>query len=239
MEARRTSPLAGGSKVLAVGGDPQERRSLKEVLASAEIELVVAPDASSGLKAFYGEQPKAVVIDFELRDGDGVDLVEKIRELSDVPVVVVTGQYRGGADRIRALRAGADDCVSRPIGWQEMLARVEALLRRPRADEDQASVLDDEFVRVDRVRHRVEVLGVEVSLTPTEFKMLTTFAANPGRVLGHHQILELVWGSGLREKDEVKLYVSYVRRKLREAAGVDPVETVRGVGYRYRPRKVA
>ena len=238
MVTRRTSPLEGENKVLAVGGDPHERRALKEVLASAEIDVVLAPDAGSGLKAFYGEQPEAVVIDFELRNGDGIDLLEKIRELSDVPVVVVTGRSRGGADRIRALRAGADDCVSRPIGWQEMLARVEALLRRPRADEDQSSVLDDEFVHVDRVRHRVEVLGAEVSLTPTEFKMLATFAANPGRVLAHHQILELVWGSGLREKDEVKLYVSYVRRKLRDAAGVDPVETVRGVGYRYRPRRI-
>jgi DNA-binding response OmpR family regulator len=235
----RTSSLGGGNKVLAVGGDPDERRSLKDVLASAEIDLVLALDASSGLKAFYGEQPEAVVIDFELHGGDGIDLLEKIRELSDVPVVVVTGRSRGGSDRIRALRAGADDCVSRPIGWQEMLARVEALLRRPRVDEDQSTVLDDDFIRIDRVRHRVEVLGVEVPLTPTEFKMLAMFAANPGRVLGHNQILQLVWGSGLREKDEVKLYVSYVRRKLREAAQVDPVETVRGVGYRYRPRKIS
>ncbi len=237
MSTRRTSPLAGGYKILAIGGDASERRSLKDVLASAEIDVVLAPDAGAGLKAFYGEQPEAVVLDFELRDGAGIDVLEKIRELSDVPVVVVTGRYRGGSDRIRALRAGADDCVSRPIGWQEMLARVEALLRRPRADEDQSTVLDDDFIRIDRVRHRVEVLGVEVPLTPTEFKMLATFAAHPGRVLSHHQILELVWGSGLREKDEVKLYVSYVRRKLREAAQVDPVETVRGVGYRYRPRK--
>jgi DNA-binding response OmpR family regulator len=68
--------------------------------------------------------------------------------------------------------------------------------------------------------------------------MLATFAENPGRVLGHGQLLELVWGSGLRERDEVKLYVSYLRRKLLAAARVDPVETVRGIGYRYRPRRV-
>ncbi len=163
-------------------------------------------------------------------------MLEKIRELSDVPVVMVTSQDRGGSERIQALRGGADDCVTRPVSWQEMLARVEALLRRPRS-QGQSTLLSDEYIHIDRVRHRVEVLGVEVSLTPTEFKMLTTFVSNPGRVLGHGQILELVWGRGLRERDEVKLYVSYLRRKLREAAEVDPVETVRGVGYRYRPRK--
>lgn len=225
-------------KVLAIGGSREERQSLKDTLRAAEIDVVPAPDGSSGLKAFYGAQPEAVVLDFELRDGGGLEVLEKIRELSDVPVVVVTSCEHGGSDRIRALRQGADDCVSRPIGWQEMLARVEALLRRPRSEEDQSTVLRDEYVHIDRVRHRVEVLGVEVPLTPTEFKMLATFAANPGRVLGHSQILELVWGSGLREKDEVKLYVSYLRRKLGNAAEVDPVETVRGIGYRYRPRKV-
>jgi DNA-binding response OmpR family regulator len=82
------------------------------------------------------------------------------------------------------------------------------------------------------------VLGNEVALTPIEFRMLATFAENPGRVLGHGQLLELVWGDKIRERDEVKLYVSYLRRKLNYAAAVDPVETVRGVGYRYRPRLV-
>jgi len=85
------------------------------------------------------------------------------------------------------------------------------------------------------MRHRVEALGIEVPLTPTEFRMLGAFAENPGRVLGHGQLLDMVWGDRIRAKDEVKLYVSYLRRKL-GAAGVDPVETVRGVGYRYQPR---
>lgn len=230
-------PPDDARKVLAVGGNEKERRSLEDVLALARIEVVSAADGSAGLNAFHAERPDVVALDLELRDGDGLEVLAKIRELSDVPVVVVTGRDRGGTERVRALRAGADDCVTRPIGWQEMLARIEALLRRPRAEGQRPTVLDDEFVHIDRIRHRVEVLGVEVRLTPTEFRMLTVFAENPGRVLGHGQILEMVWGSGLREKDEVKLYVSYLRRKLGDAATVDPVETVRGVGYRYRPRK--
>jgi DNA-binding response OmpR family regulator len=237
MHARQTASSDDARKVLGVGGNENERRAFKDILAAAKIEVVLAFDGNAGLKAFDAEQPDVVVLDLELRDGDGLEVLKGIRELSDVPVVVVTGRDRGGAERIQALRAGADDCVTRPISWQEMLARIEALLRRPRTGAHESSVLEDEFLRIDRVQHRVEVLSVEVPLTPTEFRMLTTFAEHPGRALGHSQILEMVWGSTLREKDEVKLYVSYLRRKLRDAAQVDPVETVRGVGYRYQPRK--
>jgi DNA-binding response OmpR family regulator len=224
---------------LAIGGDPEQRRSLGALLAKAGIELIEARDGGAGLKAFYAERPDAVVLDLDLDDFDGLELLARIRELSDVPVVLVTGPEGGGADRVRGLRAGADDCVTAPFGGQEMLARIEALLRRPRTEAQPPNVLEDEFVSIDRPRHRVAVLGVEVELTPTEFRMLETFAENPGRVLGHAQLLELIWGNGVREQDEVKLYVSYLRRKLSDAARVDPVETVRGIGYRYRPRRMS
>jgi DNA-binding response OmpR family regulator len=174
------------------------------------------------------------VLDLDLADADGLDVLATIRALSDVPLIALTGHAE--AERIAALRAGADDCVSRPPPRAEMEARMEALLRRPRQGDGRPVVLTDEFVEIDRVRHRVSVLGNEVALTPIEFRMLATFAENPGRVLGHGQLLELVWGDRIRERDEVKLYVSYLRRKLGGAAAVDPVETVRGVGYRYRPR---
>lgn len=116
------------------------------------------------------------------------------------------------------------------------MARIEALMRRRKTAGQVSPVIADEFIQIDLVRHRVEALGTEVPLTPTEFKMLGAFAENPGRVLGHGQLLDMVWGDRIRAKAEVKLYVSYLRRKL-GAAGVDPVETVRGVGYRYVPRR--
>ncbi len=176
------------------------------------------------------------MLDVELPDADGLDILATIRALSDVPVIALTGVDE--EQRIAALRGGADDCVSKPAPDAELQARLEALLRRPRQGDLRPVVLTDEFVEIDRVRHRVSVLGNEVALTPIEFRMLATFAENPGRVLGHGQLLELVWGDRIRERDEVKLYVSYLRRKLGGAADVDPVETVRGVGYRYRPRLV-
>jgi DNA-binding response OmpR family regulator len=188
------------------------------------------------LRAFYERQPDLVVLDLDLPDADGLDILATIRSLSDVPVLALTGDEEEG--RVAALRAGADDCVSKPPLQAELDARIDALMRRPRQNDLRPVVLTDEYVEIDRVRHRVMVLGREVALTPIEFRMLATFAENPGRVLGHGQLLELVWGDRIRERDEVKLYVSYLRRKLGGAADVDPVETVRGVGYRYRPRLV-
>jgi DNA-binding response OmpR family regulator len=226
----------GSRRVLAIGGDPEARGALRSLLAATELELLQADDGGEGLRLFYAEQPDIVVLGLDLPDGDGWGVLMTIRELSDVAVVAIAVRD-GEAERVRALRAGADDCVTEPVGGPELLARIEALLRRVSSRNEAAAVLEDEFVHIDRVRHRVEVLGVEVSLTPTEFRMLSTFAEHPGRVLGHGQLLEMVWGNGLRERDEVKLYVSYLRRKLGDAARVDPVETVRGVGYRYRPRR--
>ena len=225
-------------KALAISAGSSVSGSLKELLRGAGIELVQAANGGAGLKAFYAERPDVVLLDLELADVDGFEVLGTVRELSDVPLLALTA-HDGEDERIKALRAGADDCVTKPTSEQEVLARIEALLRRARSAPEMAPILDDEFIHIDHPRHRVEVLGIEVSLTPTEFRMLATFAENPGRVLGHGQLLDMVWGDRMRDRDEVKLYVSYLRRKLGEAAEVDPVETVRGVGYRYRPRRTS
>ncbi|HZO06980.1 MAG TPA: response regulator transcription factor [Solirubrobacterales bacterium] len=223
---------SGRPKALAIGDDAEIRRDLRGLLAAADFQLVEAGDGGNGLRVLFDERPDVVVLDLELADTDGFAVITKIREVSDVPLLAIAGD--GASERVRALRTGADDCVPKPIG-HELVARVEALLRRPRPTVEVAAIIEDEFIQIDRMRHRVEALGIEVPLTPTEFRMLGAFAENPGRVLGHGQLLDMVWGDRIRAKDEVKLYVSYLRRKL-GAAGVDPVETVRGVGYRYQPR---
>jgi DNA-binding response OmpR family regulator len=222
---------------LAIGAISTTGGLLRELLQRSGIELIEATDGAAGLKAFYAERPDVLLLDLDLSDVSGFEVLGTVRELSDVPALAVTDRDVE-EERIRALRAGADDCVSRPTSGPEILARVEALLRRSSSRPEIEPVLDDEFIHIDHPRHRVEVLGVEVNLTPIEFRMLTVFAENPGRALGHGQLLDLVWGDRIRDKDEVKLYVSYLRRKLGAAADVDPVETVRGVGYRYRPRKI-
>jgi DNA-binding response OmpR family regulator len=234
LESLSRAPGDGRRKVLAIGRDLGESNALRGLSDRARAELVRADNGNDGLRAFYERRPDLVVLDLNLPDSDGFEILATIRALSDVPVIALTGHRE--EERIEALQGGADDCVSRPPPAAELAARIEAMMRRPRQGDLRPVVLADEFVEIDRVRHRVAVLGNEVALTPIEFRMLATFAENPGRVLGHGQLLEMVWGDRIRERDEVKLYVSYLRRKLGGAADVDPVETVRGVGYRYRPR---
>lgn len=225
-------------KALAIGPAHSAFGSLKELLRGAGIALLEAPEGGSGLKAFYAERPDVILLDLDLEEPDGFGVLTTVRELSDVPLLAVTGTETEEDERIRALRAGADDCVSPAISEREVMARLEALLRRTRSRAEATAIIEDDFIHIDHPRHRVEVLGIEVALTPIEFRMLSVFAENPGRVMGHGQLLDLVWGDRIRDKDEVKLYVSYLRRKLGGAAEVDPIETVRGVGYRYRPRRV-
>jgi DNA-binding response OmpR family regulator len=236
LESLTRTPRDGKRKVLAIGRDLGGRGALRGFSDRARAELAHAENGDEGLRAFRERRPDIVVLDVELPDAHGLDILATIRALSDVPVLMLAGSEEG--DRVSALRGGADDCVSKPLRPAELEARVEALLRRPRQGDAGPVVLVDDFVEIDLLRHRATVLGHEVALTPIEFRMLATFAENPGRVLGHGQLLELVWGDRIRERDEVKLYVSYLRRKLGDAAAVDPVETVRGIGYRYRPRLV-
>jgi DNA-binding response OmpR family regulator len=237
LESQSRAPGDGRRKVLAIGRDLGESIALRGLSEKARVDVVRADNGNDGLRAFYERQPDLVVLEIELPDADGLDVLATIRALSDVPLIALTGCEE--RERIEALRGGADDCVSKPAPEAELEARLEALLRRPRRGDLRPVVLTDEFVEIDRVRHRVSVLGNEVALTPIEFRMLATFAENPGRVLGHGELLEMVWGDQIRERDEVKLYVSYLRRKLNGAAAVDPVDTVRGVGYRYRPHLVS
>ena len=229
-ETSRTRP-----KALAIAGEPAVRDPLRLPLGRAEIDLVEAGTGIAGLRCFYAERPDIVVLELELPDVDGFEVLARIKELSDVPVVAVTGD--GDRERVVGLRAGADDCVSKPPMPEEVVARIEGLLRRRHPGAPEPDLIEDDFLQIDRARHRVTVLGVEIPLTPTEFRMLEAFAGSPGRVLGHGQLLDDVWGDRIRGRDEVKLYVSYLRRKL-AVAGIDPVETVRGVGYRYAPRRL-
>jgi DNA-binding response OmpR family regulator len=224
-------------RALVIESDVEARRALEGLLDGGGIGFIGAADGSSGLKLFYSEHPDVVVLNLGLSEPGGWKVLSAIRELSDVPVLGLSS-LDGEMETVKGLRAGADDFMTTPVGRQEILARIESLLRRRTGKEQAPDILADDFLQIDRQRHRAEVLGVKVELTPIEFRMLTAFADHPGQALTHLQLLEMAWGDGNREEDQVKLYVSYLRRKLREAASIDPVETVRGIGYRYEPRSL-
>jgi DNA-binding response OmpR family regulator len=143
-------------------------------------------------------------------------------------------------EKVRGLQAGADDYVTKPFGRQELLARIEVLLRRSASPAPSApDVYRDDLLSVDFVQRSVMVGGENVQLTPLEFRLLTAFVRHPSQVLSHEQLIELAWGEAARaSRAQLKLYVGYLRRKL-GPPGRESIETVRGFGYRYRPAKAA
>jgi len=216
--------------ILVVEDDPDVRRLVASLLTRAGMDVVEAGDGRRGIRAFFEARPDLVVLDLELPEMDGWEVLERLREMSSAPVLMLTAQG-AEVDKVRALTGGADDYVTKPFGPRELVARVEALLRR---SGDPAPVLasGDGEVRLDEVQHRVLVSGRPLDLTPTEFRVLATLLRNPRQVVTQEQMLEEVWG-GRADPKQLRLYVSYLRRKFGEL-GVDPIETVRGIGYRLR-----
>ena len=215
--------------------DEGDLRSLvRRLLERAGLEVSEAATGREGLRILFDRHPDLVVLDVGLPELDGWAVLERIREVSDVPVLMLTAQG-GELQKVRGLRGGADDYMTKPFGRQELVARCEALLRRSGDRRSEVpAVLEDGFLRIDFSEHRVTVGGEEVALTPLEFRLLAAFARHPGRLLTHDQLLEMVWNEEqLDGRDRVKLYVGYLRRKLLAAAGSEPIETVRGMGYRY------
>jgi DNA-binding response OmpR family regulator len=217
-----------------VADDDDDIRTLVgELLRRAGYAVHEAADGREALRTFHAERPDLVILDVSMPELDGFQTLERIRELSEVPVLMLTAKA-AEADRVRGLRGGADDYVAKPFARNELLARVEALLRRAAPRSDAPTAFSDALLGVDFVQRTVSVRGEEVSLTPLEYNLLAAFVRHPNQVLGHDQLLELAWGgSGDVSRDQVKLYVGYLRRKL--GVGEDaPIETVRGFGYRYR-----
>jgi DNA-binding response OmpR family regulator len=225
------------SRVLVVDDEPDIRRLLGELLRRAGHDVVEAENGRAGLRAFHASPPDLVVLDVSMPELDGWQTLERIRDLSDVPVLMLTA--RGDElERVRGLQAGADDYVVKPFGRQELLARVQAILRRSAArPTETAESYVDERVEIDFGQRAVRYAGQDVSLTPLEFKLLAAFVRHPRQVLSRDQLLDLVWGDAYGVSgDQVKLYVGYLRRKLDpDSPESVPIETVRGFGYRYRP----
>jgi len=225
-----------GARILVIDDDADIRGLVAELLGRAGLQVEGAPDGRVGLRAFHRSPPDLVVLDVSMPELDGWQTLERIRDLSDVPVLMLTARGEE-LERVRGLKAGADDYVVKPFGRQELVARVEALLRRSSAEGgDTHDVYSDPRLTIDFAQRSVMFDGRDVSLTPLEFKLLSAFVRNPRQVLSRDQLLELVWGSAYGVSgDQVKLYVGYLRKKLDPAdPGRVPIETVRGFGYRYK-----
>ena len=224
------------ARILVVEDEEDIRHLVVELLERAGYRVEEAPDGRAGLRALHASSPDLVVLDVSMPELDGWQVLERIRDLSEVPVLMLTA--RGTElERVRGLKAGADDYMTKPFGRQELVARVEALLRRAPARGEVAETYADARITIDFAQRSVTYEGRDVSLTPLEFKLLSVFVRHPRQVLSRDQLLELVWGDTYGvAADQVKLYVGYLRRKLEpDAPDRAPIETVRGFGYRYKP----
>jgi DNA-binding response OmpR family regulator len=222
-------------RVLVVDDDDDIRLLLEELLRGAGYGVETAEDGRAALRTFHEHPCDLVVLDLSMPELDGFETLERLRDLSNVPVILLTART-GEIDKVRGFRAGADDYVVKPFGRQELLARIGALLRRA-PEPTHLEHYDDGAVSIDYARHLVICRGLPIRLTPLEFRLLDAFVRHPGQVLSADQLVEHGWGhtAGV-SRDQVKLYVSYLRKKLGPVSdGWQPIETVRGFGYRYAP----
>jgi DNA-binding response OmpR family regulator len=197
-----------------------------------------AGDGRTGLRMVHELHPDLLVLDIGLPVMDGWQVLERVRDISDLPILLLTAHGQD-ADKVRGLRGGADDYLTKPFTNTEFLARVEALLRRAGSGEWAADMYDDGLIRVDPRSRAVHVADHEVQLTPTEFRLLNHLIRNAGVVLSPNQLLTYAWDdpTGIGQ-ERVKFGVLRLRRKLGWGdPGTSPIEAVRGVGYRYRPPK--
>jgi DNA-binding response OmpR family regulator len=222
-------------RVLVVDDDNDIRLLIEELLRGAGYAVQTAPDGRRALRTFHERPPDLVLLDLSMPELDGFETLERLRDLSDVPVILLTART-GEIDKVRGFRVGADDYVVKPFGRQELLARIEALLRRA-PEPTHLDHYDDGAISIDYARRLVLCRGLPVRLTPLEFRLLDAFVRHAGQVLSPDQLVEHGWrNSAGVSRDQVKLYVSYLRKKLGPASdGWQPIETVRGFGYRYVP----
>jgi two-component system, OmpR family, KDP operon response regulator KdpE len=226
------SPASVPPVALVIEDEAGIRRFLRAALESQGFTCVEAGTGHEGIAHAATRAPEIILLDLGLPDMDGLDVMRRIREWSSVPIVVLTARGKE-RDKIDALDGGADDYVTKPFSVLELLARVRAA-RRYRTGPDDAPVLESGSLRIDMARRRVSVRGTAVSLTPIEYRLLSTLARHAGRVLTHEFLLREVWGpSSTDQRHYLRVYMAQLRQKL-EADPSRPtvLMTEPGVGYR-------
>jgi two-component system KDP operon response regulator KdpE len=227
------------ANVLIIEDDTPMRRFLRAALENEGYQVTEAGNARDGMTMILGHAPDLILLDLGLPDADGMTILGRVREWSQVPVVILSARGQE-ADKVEALNTGADDYLTKPFGVPELLARVRVALRHAARLKEGAGEGSSRFevgdLVVDLAARRVSVKGADVHLTRTEYRLLATFVKNAGKVLTHRYLLQEVWGPGCGalQTHYPRMYVASLRRKLEP----DPAEpryllTEQGVGYRF------
>jgi two-component system, OmpR family, KDP operon response regulator KdpE len=220
------------TRVLVCDDEPQILRALRVILRDAGYEAVTAATGEEALDRASVKPPAAAILDLMLPDLDGVEVTKRLREWSEMPIIVLSAVGEEEA-KVRALAAGADDYVTKPFGPPELVARLEAVLRRAKPEASEPLIAAD-GLEIDVVARAVRRDGEEVHLTPTEFELLRTLAQNRGRLMTHRSLLVEVWGVEYEDDVQVlRAHVANLRRKIEPPDGPRYIRTDPGVGYRF------
>lgn len=231
--------LMNGEKILVVEDEESIQTIVRVYLESAGYGVVVVDNGPDALAKARALRPSLIILDLNLPGMDGMEVAARLRQESDVYIMMLTARGEE-IERVAGLRIGADDYLTKPFSPRELVARVEAILRRRRGgSKPVSSTLTFVHLTINPASYEAIVGERRLDLTATEFQVLLELAQNAGRVLTRDQLINQVWGVNFYGNDRVvDVYVGQVRRKLEQAAGMPLIETVRGVGYKFIDQKV-
>lgn len=229
---RLTTPSSDRSRILVVDDDHRMRRLLRLNLENTGYKVETAEDGASALELAEMNPPDLILLDLMMPVMDGFTFLKRLREFSEVPVILLTAR-NDERDKVEGLDLGADDYLTKPFGPAEMLARVRAVLRRKRPAEAAPTSLVVGDLTINLARRRVVRGETEIRLTPTEYRLLYELATHPGRVMLHSDLLSRVWGTEYRDEvDYLWTYVRYLRNKIEpDPAHPRYILSEPGVGY--------
>jgi two-component system, OmpR family, KDP operon response regulator KdpE len=223
-------------KVLVIDDDTAFLNQSQDWLQNAGYEVATAENGTAGLRRLFTGRPDILLLDVSLPEMDGWEVCRRIRDMSDIPVILMASNgYK--TDILKGFSLGADDFITKPPDFPELIARMGAVLRRSISikKEDKPSTFHHPEMEIDWRSHQVFIRGQQVKLSPTEFKLLTCLIENRGWLVTHEELLRKVWGPDyVSDKSFVKLYVRYLRQKIeKDPSRPQLIMTERGIGYRF------
>lgn len=227
-------------KILVVDDEPAQVRLASQVLTAGGYSVLEARSGPEAVRLVYERKPDLVLLDVMMPDIDGWQTCRLIREVSEVPVIMLTGKRNSEEDIVHGLECGADEYLSKPIGNRELLARVKAALRRfPSDREKKPALFSDDYLTIDLAERKVIVRGERLKLTPREFRLLALLVEQADHIVSHQKVLENVWGwEYIDDVDYVRIYISHLRQKI-EPNPSNPkyIMTESGVGYYFNTKR--
>ncbi len=227
-------------KILTIDNDAIFLGLVDRVLSHKGFEVLKAGSGQEGLRLLFEEKPDIVLLDVAMPGMDGWQTCQRIREITDIPIIMLTGKQKAEEDIVRGLDYGADEYLFKPVGNRELVARVRAVLRRielsSSSEVKREGSYADDFLTVDITQRKIMVAGERMKLTPREFRLFALLVENAGRILTHKELLEKVWGWEYTDDlDYVRIYISHLRQKIEPSPSLPRyIITEPGVGYSFQ-----